>query len=326
MAIPPPGTPEEPPKPDDIRPNIGADFTVSVRSFAGAPSRRRRAARRSGRVYRLGPSRCQQKRHSSLSKFRISRRQNLPATPQQCPIFAGLCAALRPHSSAVLAISSHGWNRRCQWGLPHASSTRDRRSRRPVVATRPEKSAASCAAVDVRACRPAASGLRSRICGATAMLSVGEAQGTAGLDQGTVARAQIDRGRPSRSISATSRRCRSTADRAAGRPPPRLRAMVCRHDPDRLVRRGADGRRRFYVARRRDQFRRAARTRRSRAARRARRRRSRPPTRCARATGCRRRRSQRLRARSSASPPPPASATARSCACARSCASPAICR
>ena len=46
--------------------------------------------------------------------------------------------------------------------------------------------------------------------------------------------------------------------RRPGRPAPALGAMVQRHDPDRTVRRGPHGRRRFRVARRRNQFRRGA--------------------------------------------------------------------
>ena len=42
---------------------------------------------------------------------------------------------------------------------------------------------------------------------------------------------------------------------ASDRPPPRLGAVVFRHDPDRLLRRCSHGRRRFCVARRRGQFR-----------------------------------------------------------------------
>ena len=55
------------------------------------------------------------------------------------------------------------------------------------------------------------------------------------------------------------------------RSPPRLGAVVFRHNPDRSLRRGPDGRRRFRVARRRDQFRHRAGARRERAARRHRR-------------------------------------------------------
>ena len=57
--------------------------------------------------------------------------------------------------------------------------------------------------------------------------------------------------------------------RRSGRPAPRLGTMVQRHDSDRTMRRRPDGRRRFRVARRRNQFRRRAGARRERAARRA---------------------------------------------------------
>ena len=55
--------------------------------------------------------------------------------------------------------------------------------------------------------------------------------------------------------------------RQFGRPAPAFGAMVFRNDPDRTVRRGPDGRRRFRVARRRDQFRQRPRAGRDRAAR-----------------------------------------------------------
>ena len=101
--------------------------------------------------------------------------------------------------------------------------------------------------------------------------------------------------------------------------------MVQRHDPDRPVRRRPDGRRRFRVARRRNQFRHAP---------------ERVEARCAARSGVGDEQLRRAQERSAAaagranaarqvirvSTTNPASATARSCGCGRSCGSPAISR
>ena len=106
---------------------------------------------------------------------------------------------------------------------------------------------------------------------ASHLRSDGAGDGELGPD--TVARRisiETSRGRRTRQRAAAVGRWRQQRLR---RSPPRFGAMVCRHDPDRTLRRCSDGRRRFHVARRRNQFRFATGTSRGRAARRARRRR-----------------------------------------------------
>ena len=87
------------------------------------------------------------------------------------------------------------------------------------------------------------------------------AEGTSGLDQGkrrgafrsSLEAERIDLGNePPLSVDGENSR--------PGRSPPRVGAMVQRHHPYRPLRRGPHGRRRFRVARRRDQFRRPCRS------------------------------------------------------------------
>ena len=96
------------------------------------------------------------------------------------------------------------------------------------------------------------------------------AEGDVGLGSGQTTRRISSRGRAhrSRQRAAAVGRWR---DHRPGGSPARLRAVVQRHHPDRSLRRGPHGRRRFRSARRRDQFRHRAGARGSRAARRRRR-------------------------------------------------------
>ncbi len=96
------------------------------------------------------------------------------------------------------------------------------------------------------------------------------AEGDVGLGSGQTTRRISSRGRAyrSRQRAAAVGRWR---DHRLGGSPPRLGAVVQRHHPDRSLRRGPHGRRRFCSARRRDQFRHRAGARGSRVARRRRR-------------------------------------------------------
>jgi len=150
----------------------------------------------------------------------------------------------------------------------------------------------------------------------------GVAAGTSGLDQGK---------RRGHSVRAWSRAHRSR-QRAAivrgrrelrlGRPPPRLGAVVQRHYPHRPVRRALMGAPFSLPSTARPICHRAGAHRGDIAP--DRRRRRRPHRQCrAQAIACRRRAKPMPRARSFANPPHAGSGTARSCACARSCAWPA---
>ncbi len=85
---------------------IGCRFTVPVRSFTGAQSRRKRTARRLG-VYRLRPRVLSTKNAHFVGQNRYSRGQhkNSGRLPEkQC--LNSYCAALRPYSCVVLTPRS----------------------------------------------------------------------------------------------------------------------------------------------------------------------------------------------------------------------------
>ena len=236
----------------------------------------------------------------------------LPAIPVFKPFFtgsppAGLGAALEPHSSDVLAGD---WEVQDVRGEPPLSVASDP-SRSPVwVIDRDESAAASCRRLDstfIGSIEAAVSCVRS---GATV-----SARGTTfGSSQAARTPIQSGCGRRSRQRAAAFGGWRH---RRRHRSPPRFGAVVFRHNPDRRLRRGPHGRRRFCLARRRNQFRHRAGADREHAPRRHRRdrRQARQPQERPAAAG---RRNQRHAPGASASATPPRSATAKSCERARS--------
>jgi len=93
---------------------VGCCFTVPVRSFTGAQSRRERTARRRAYIG-LAPARCQPIKGCFQCFPQRFLRQTCTAYRRQSPVYEGalgVCrAALKPYSWSVLSGQFEGWKR-----------------------------------------------------------------------------------------------------------------------------------------------------------------------------------------------------------------------
>jgi len=209
---------------------IGCRFTVPVRSFRGAQSRRKRTARR-WTVYRRRPG--------GLS----TGKRSLSGPGASSYSYGGTvfrAAALRPYSWLVLGLHFEGWNR-SRGAASHHHLGQLTRSR--AVIDWPWANRHRAVLIQ----RPADGIWGSFSCGKP--LSIAGA-GDGELGPITVARRisiETGRGHRTRQRAAAVGRRRHQRFR---RSPSRLGAVVCWHDSYCLMRRCFDGRRRIHFARR----------------------------------------------------------------------------